>query len=69
MPERGTGFQALPLPCSPPQAGHLRGGRGLINENQPMRFLTHPGLTLRPPNLAILHDIIATDFGGQHCFF
>jgi hypothetical protein len=34
-----------------------------------MRFLTHPGLTLRPPNLAILHDIIATDFGGQHCFF
>ena len=67
--ERGTSLEPLPVKRAATQARQLRGGGRLINEDQPVRLLTHPRLAVQPPSSPCLADIIASAFRCQKVFF
>lgn len=64
-------------PCSQPlaalrppaQPGHLRRRRGLVDKDQSMRLLAHPGLAAALPATAPLSNVSARGLVGQQRFF
>ena len=69
MAERRRGLEALSALGPSAQTGHFRGGRGLVEKHQPLRFLAHPGLTVAAPAPAVLDNIPAPGLGRQHGLF
>ena len=58
MSERHASPQALAM--KRPATHHFRCGGRLVDEDEPMRLLTHPRLTMQPPSSPCLADIIAS---------
>lgn len=69
MAERRMRLQTLAAQCPPAQAGHFGGRSRLVNEQQPVRFLAHPGLTVFTPDLAFARYVSAFTLGRQQRFF
>ena len=69
MPERCASPQALAMKRPATQARHFRRGGGLIDEDEPMRLLTHARLTMQPPSPPGFADIIASALRCQQLFF
>jgi hypothetical protein len=55
--ERSLGEKPLAFPATAPQARHLGGGSGLVEEDQPVRLKPHPRLANADPFLARLLDV------------
>ncbi len=67
--ERGFGAKPLALQAAATQARHLRGGPGLVEKDQPVRFKPHSWLPRGRPLLACLPDVGPILFAGQQRFF
>ena len=65
MTERSPCFQTLAIQSTAAKTGHLRRGRRLVDEDQPMRAR----LAVQPPASASLADIIAPAFRSHQSFF
>ncbi len=68
-PEGGGSPQALAPSTAATQAGHLGVDVSLVQKHQPMRLLTHAGLTLSSPDAALLPNVGACALRGHQLFF
>lgn len=67
--ERSLHPQPLASARATPQAGHLGGGAGLVDEHQPFRAAAHPRLAMVTPDPPRTHDVSAIGLAGQQSFF
>jgi hypothetical protein len=69
MAERDLGKKPLAFGATAAQAGHLGGGSGLVEEDQPMRLKPHLRLANADPFLARLFDVGPIVLAGSQSFF
>ena len=69
MSERGLGKKPLAFQATAAQAGHLGGGSGLVQEDEPVRLKPHLRLANAGPFLARLLDVGAILLAGPQSFF
>jgi hypothetical protein len=69
MAERDLGEKSLAFGATAAQAGHLGGGSGLVEEDQPMRLKPHLRLANADPFLARLFDVGPIVLAGPQSFF
>jgi hypothetical protein len=69
MAEWRLGSQAVALQAAATQPRHLRGGAGLVNEDQPIWLKSHPRLAVFLPVFARRADLGAILLAGQQGFF